>query len=77
MSGFVLLLPCGVGVGAEGKSGVVVAQNGGRRFHIYFALKGCGDEGVAEIVEVDVGQPGILSTKSIWIFRVLRKIICL
>ena len=38
---FVLGLPRGVGVGAEGEAGVVVPQHSGDRFHIYPVLEGC------------------------------------
>lgn len=42
----VLGLPGGVGIGAEGKSSVVVAQHGGHRFHVHPILQGHGSEGV-------------------------------
>ena len=42
----VLLLPGGVGVGAEGKPGVVVAQHGGYGFHVHAVLQGRGGEGM-------------------------------
>lgn len=42
----VLLLPCSVGVGAEGEPGIIVAQHGGHRLDIHTVLKGCGGEGV-------------------------------
>ena len=35
---FILLLPCGVGVGAEGESRIVVAEHRGHRFYIYAIL---------------------------------------
>ena len=47
LSGFVLFLPCGVGVGAEGELGIVVAQHGRYRFYIHAVLESCGGEGVA------------------------------
>ena len=56
----VLLLPCGVGISAEGEPGIVVAQHGGHRFYIHAVLKGCGSEGVPQIVEADVGQSCVL-----------------
>ena len=56
----VLLLPRGVGVGAEGKTGIVVAQHGRYRFYIYAVLEGCGGEGVPQVVEADVGQSCVL-----------------
>ena len=46
---FVLFLPCGVGIGAEGEPGIVVPQHGGHRFYIYAVLKGCGGKGVPQI----------------------------
>ena len=45
----VLLLPCGVGVGAEGESGVLVAQHGENCLYIHAVLKGCGGEGVPQV----------------------------
>ena len=45
--GFVLLLPCGMGVGAEGEPGIIVAQHGGHRLYIYAVLESSGGEGVA------------------------------
>lgn len=46
---FVLLLPGGVGVGAQGEAGIEVSQHGGDRFHVHAVLQGCGGEGVTEI----------------------------
>lgn len=43
---FVLLLPGGVGVGAQGEAGIEVSQHGGDRFHVHAVLQGCGGEGV-------------------------------
>ena len=59
-SGFVLFLPGSVGVGAQGETGVEVAQHGGHCFHIHTVLQGRGSEGVTEIVESEVFQSGIL-----------------
>ena len=59
-SRFILLLSGGVGVGAEGKSSVVVAQHTGHRFDVYTVLQCQGCEGMAEVVESDVFQPGVL-----------------
>ena len=42
----ILLLPGGVGVGAQGEPGVKVPQHGGHRFYIYAILRGRGGEGV-------------------------------
>ena len=41
----------GVGVGAQGEAGVVVAQHGGDGLDVYAVLEGQGGEGVAEIRE--------------------------
>ena len=48
LSCLVLLLPCGVGVGAEGEPGIVVSQHGGHRLDIHAVLEGCGGEGVSK-----------------------------
>ena len=48
-SRLVLLLASGVGVGAQGETGVEVAQHGGYCFHIHTVLQGRGSEGVTEI----------------------------
>ena len=60
LGGLVLLLPCGVGVGAQGKASVVVPQHGGHRFDVHTVLEGCGGEGVSEIMEPDILQSGVL-----------------
>ena len=49
-----------MGVGGEGKSGAAVSQHTGYGFHIDSVLQGEGCEGVSEVVEADVLQPGIL-----------------
>ena len=38
LGGFVLFLPGGVGVGAQGKPGIEVAQHGGHRLYIHAIL---------------------------------------
>lgn len=43
---FVLLLPCCVGVGAQGEAGVEMSQHGGDRLYIYAVLESSGGEGV-------------------------------
>ena len=45
----VLFLASSVGVGPQGKSCVVVAQNGGHRLDVYAVLEGQGGEGMAEV----------------------------
>lgn len=44
--GLVLLLPGGVGVGAECESGIVVPQHGGHRLDVHAVLQGHGGEGM-------------------------------
>ena len=56
----VLLLPGGVGVGAEGEACVVVAQHTADRFHVHAILEGQGREGVSQVVEADMFQPRVL-----------------
>ena len=45
-----------MGVGAEGESGIVMAQHAGHGLHIHTVLQGRGGEGVAQIMEADVRQ---------------------
>lgn len=51
----ILLLPGGVGVGAEGEPGIIVAQHGGHSFYIHAVLQSGGGKGVPQIVKADVG----------------------
>lgn len=51
LGGFVLLLPGGVGVGAQSKARVVVAQHTADGFHVYAILQGQRSECVSEIVK--------------------------
>ena len=60
LSSLVLLLPRGVGVGAEGESGIVVPQHAGYGLHVYTVLQGRGSEGVAEIMEANMRESGVL-----------------
>ena len=55
-----MLLLGGVGVGPQGKPGVVVPQHGGHGFYIHPVLEGGGDEDMAEIIESEVSRPGVL-----------------
>ena len=57
-SSLVLHLAGGVGVGAEGEAGIVVAQHGGDGFDIDAILEGCRGERVAEVVEAEVFNSG-------------------
>ena len=45
----VLLLPCCVGIGAEGEPGIVVPQHGGHRLYVHAVLEGCGSESVPQV----------------------------
>ena len=54
LSGFILLLAGGVGVGSQGEARVVVPQHGRNRFYIDAILKCQRGECVSEIVEADV-----------------------
>jgi len=54
-----LYLVRGVGVGGEGESGAAVSQHTGYGFYIDSVLQGEGREGVPQVVEADVFQPGI------------------
>ena len=49
-----------MGVGCEGESGTAVPQHAGHSFDINAVLQGQGREGMPQIVEADVFQPGIL-----------------
>ena len=50
---FILCLPCGVGVSAEGEPGVVVYQHGGYCFYVYAVLQSHGYEGMPKLVEAE------------------------
>ena len=56
----ILLLPGGVGIGAEGEARIIVPKHTADRFHIYTVLESQGREGVSQVVEPDVLQPGVL-----------------
>ena len=60
LGGLVLLLPRGVGVGAQGKASVVVPQHGGHGFDVHAVLEGGGRERMSEIMEAKMFQPGVL-----------------
>ena len=47
-----------MGVGIQGKPGGEVAEHSADGFDIHAVLQGDGGEGVAEIVESDLGNPG-------------------
>ena len=68
----ILLLPGGVGVGAQGEPGVKVPQHGGHRFYIYAILRGRGGEGVPQIVEPEMSQSGILQDFLVEIHHAVR-----
>ena len=55
----VLFLPCGVGVGAEGGTGVVVARHDRYRLDVHAIVEGQGGEGVAQVMEPKAFQASI------------------
>ncbi len=59
LGGFVLLLPCCVGIGAQSKDSVEVPKHGGDSFHVHAVLQGGGGEGVPEIVESEMLQSSV------------------
>lgn len=60
LGGLVLLLPRGVGVGAESEPVVVVPQHSGHGLDVHAVLEGQGGEDVPEVVESEVLQPSVL-----------------
>ena len=60
LCGLVLLLPGGVGVGAECESGIVVAQHAADGFDVHAVLQCQRGEGVSEVVKAYVRQSCIL-----------------
>ena len=71
-SRLVLLLASGVGVGAQGETGVEVAQHGGHCFHIHTVLQRCGGEGVTEIVESEMLQSDVLQDLLVEVYHAVR-----
>lgn len=59
LGGLVLLLAGGVGVRPQREPGVIMPQHDRDRFDVHTVLEGQGGEGVAEIVEPEVLQPGV------------------
>ena len=60
LCGLVLLLPRCVGVGAECKSGVIVAEHTADGFDVYTVLQCQRCEGVSEIMKADMLQSRVL-----------------
>ena len=60
LCGFVLLLPCGVGVGAESESGVIVAEHTADGFDVHAILQCQRCEGMSEIMKADMLQSRVL-----------------
>ena len=60
LCGLVLLLPCCVSVGSQGKSCIVVTEHTADRFHVHTILQCQRCEGMSEIMKSDVRQPRIL-----------------
>ena len=69
---FVLLLPGGGGVGAQGEAGIEVSQHEGDRFHVHAVLQGCGGEGVTEIVESEMLQSDVLQDLLVEVYYAVR-----
>ena len=59
-SGFVLFLASGVGVGPQSEPSVEVSRHGGHCFHIHTVLQRRGSESMAEVMESEVLQAGVL-----------------
>lgn len=72
LGSLVLFLPGGVGVGPQGEPGVEVAQHGGYCFHIHTVLQGRGSESMAEVMESEVLQPGVLENLLVEIHHRVR-----
>ena len=51
MRRLILLLPRGVGVGAQGESGVGVTQHAGHCLHVYAALERHGSEAMTQVCQ--------------------------
>ena len=60
LCGLLLHLPCGVGVGAERKAGVVVTQHTADGFDVHAILQCQRCEGMSEVVKSDVRQSSVL-----------------
>ena len=60
LCGLVLLLPRSVGVGAECKSGVIVAEHTADGFDVHAILQCQRCEGMSEVVKSDVRQSSVL-----------------
>ena len=65
---FILLLPCGVGVGSQGKACIVVPQHTADGFDVHPILQCQRCEGVSEVVKSDVRQPGVLQDLLVQIY---------
>ena len=60
LCGLVLLLPCSVGVGAQGEARVVVSKHIADGFHVYAVLQCQRGECVSEVVKKNVPPAGLL-----------------
>ena len=60
-----LNLVCGMGVGSKGEPCTAVTQHAGYSLNIDAILQGKGREGVPQVVEADMFQPGICKTQHI------------
>ena len=60
LCGLVLLLPCSVGVGAEGEARVVVPEHTADGFDVHPVLECQGRERMTQVVKPDMLQPRVL-----------------
>ena len=60
LRGLLLHLPCGVGVGAESESGIIVAEHTADGFDVHAILQCQRCEGMSEIMKADMLQPRVL-----------------
>ena len=71
-SGFVLFLPGSVGVSPQSEPSVEVSQHGGHCFRIHTVLQRRGSESMAEVVESEVFQSGILQDLLVEVHHAVR-----
>ena len=68
----ILLLLCSVGIGAEGESGIIVAQHTGYGLYIHAVLQGRGSEGMSQIMEPDVRESGVFQNFLMEVYHGVR-----
>ena len=55
-----------------GEPSVVVTQHGRHRFYIHAVLKGCGGEGMPQVVESEMLQSGVLQELLVEVYHAVR-----